>query len=376
MKAKIYLDNNATTFIDPRVYDAVTQALREDMGNPSSVHSFGQKSRSLLTKARSTIATFFNVKPNEVIFTSNGTEAINMVIKGLCDGDAKGHIITSSVEHSCIYSTVKLMETKGCQATYLSPGLWGAVTYEMVRTALRPNTRLIALMAVNNETGVKTDVVSIAALAKEMNIPLLVDGIAWLGKESVTIPEGISAICFSGHKVHAPKGTGLAIVRTSLKMTPLLTGGEQEFSRRGGTENVAGIVGFAKAIELLESELPAASQRMQHLRDRLEKGIMDKIPDVLINGQGPRIVNTSNLCFQGIEGEDLLTLLDLEGVAVSHGSACASGALEPSRILINMGLSMADARSSVRISLSRFTTEKEINQAIEVICKVVSKLRK
>lgn len=375
MKRRIYLDNNATTQIDPRVLDAVVNVLKEEIGNPSSTHSFGQESRGRLTKARAAIANYFRFKPNEVIFTSSGTEAINMVIRGLFEGNYKGHIITSSVEHSCTYATVKLMEASGCQATFLSPGMLGAVTPDAVLAALRSDTRLIALMSVNNETGVKTDINSIAAIAREARIPFLVDGVAILGKEPFTIPEGLSAMCFSGHKIHAPKGVGFALIRSSLKLRPLMTGGEHEFGRRGGTENVSGIIGLAEAIRLLETELPSASQRMQKLRDKFETELISNLPDIIVNGQGQRVVNTSNIAFCGIDGEALLAALDLEGLAVSHGSACSSGALEPSRILLNMGIPMAQARSSLRFSLSRFTTEEEIDASLEIIYRVVKRLK-
>jgi cysteine desulfurase len=230
-------------------------------------------------------------------------------------------------------------------------------------------------MSVNNETGVKTDIDAIAAILHERRIPFVVDGVAQLGKELFSISTGVSAICFSGHKLHAPKGIGMAIVKGSFKFTPLLLGGGQESNRRGGTENVAGIVGLAEAIRLLKEELPLASTRMLQLRDRLEQGLIQRLSDVTVNGQGPRICNTSNLCFRGVEGESLMMNLDLAGVAASHGSACASGALEPSRVLLNMGLTVEQAASSIRFSLSRMTCEEEIDQALEIIVGVVTRLR-
>lgn len=372
----IYLDNNATTPIDPRVLAVIEEDLRINFGNPSSTHSLGQESRKRLTQAKHFIANFFKVKPIELVFTSGGTEALNMVIRGLFQSNPSGHILTSSVEHSAVYATVKALESTGTNATFLSPGLWGAVTPDAVRAALRPDTRLIALMAVNNETGVKTDIESIAEIAREARIPFLVDGVGLLGKEPFTIPAGVSAICFSGHKLHAPKGIGLAIIRKTLSIVPLITGGNQENGLRGGTENVTGIIALAKAIELLNQEFPEASQRMERLRNHFENTLMSQLSGVTVNGQGPRVVNTSDLSFKGLEGETLLAALDMEGVAASHGSACASGALEPSRILLNMGLSREAARSSVRFSLSRFTTQNEIDRAIEIIVRLVTKLRK
>jgi cysteine desulfurase len=375
MPSKIYLDNNASTPLDPRVLAIIEEDLRNNYGNPSSSHSLGQESRKRLTQARHSIATYFKVKPSELVFTSGGTEAINMVIRGLFQSNPTGHIITSSVEHSCVYATVKAMEANGTQATFLSPGLWGAVTVDAVKAAIQSDTRLLAFMAVNNETGVKTDIEGIAALAEERGIPFLVDGVALLGKELFTIPTGVSAICFSGHKLHAPKGIGFAIIRKSLKLSPLLTGGNQENGHRGGTENITGIVALAKALELLKEELPQASQRMQKLRDYFEAELLSRLPNVHINGEGPRVVNTSDLSFDGVEGETLLAALDMEGVAASHGSACASGALEPSRILLNMGIPREQARSSVRFSLSRFTTAQEIEDCLEIVIRVVNRLR-
>ena len=375
MSTRIYLDNNATTPIDPRVLAVLEEDLRVNYGNPSSIHSIGQESRKRLAQAKHSLASFFQIKPTELVFTSSGTEAINMVIRGLFQTNSHGHILTSSVEHSAVYATVKAMEELGVDATFLAPGLWGAITPESVRAAIRPDTRLIALMAVNNETGVKTDIESIAAIAQETRIPFLVDGVALLGKEFFTIPAGVSAMCFSGHKLHAPKGVGFAILRKNLNLSQLITGGNQENGHRGGTENVSGIVALAKAIELLHAELPEASKRMQRLRDHLESQLLAKLSDVVVNGQGPRVVNTTDLSFARVEGETLLTALDMEGVAASHGSACASGALEPSRILLNMGISREMARSSIRFSLSRFTTEQEIEECISIVVRLVNKLR-
>lgn len=375
MNPRIYLDNNATTFLDPRVKEAFAYYLEAFQGNPSSIHSYGQEARRLLNQARREIADYLQVKSNEVVFTSGGTEGLNMILRGIFAQNPKGHLITSSVEHSAVYETAKVLQSWGYKVSFLDPGLWGAVTSEAVKEALRPDTALIALMAVNNETGVKTDIASMAALAHEFKVPLLIDGVALLGKENFEIPLGVSAMCFSGHKLHAPKGVGFSYIRSTLKFQSIITGGEQEFGKRGGTENVPGIMGLLKAINLLKEELPQASRHMQKLRDKLEAKLISELRGVWVNGRAPRICNTSNLSFDGIEGETLLSLLDLEGVAVSHGSACASGALEPSRILLNMGLSKEKASSAIRISLSRFTTEAEIDRVADILCRLVTKLR-
>lgn len=228
----------------------------------------------------------------------------------------------------------------------------------------------------NNETGVKHDLNAIGQIALEAGIPLIVDGVAWLGKELFSIHPGISGIGFSGHKIHAPKGIGFAFVRSNLKLSPLMMGAPQEYFLRAGTENLAGIVGLAKAIEILKTELPAATERMALLRDRLEAGLLVKANPVVVNGMGPRICNTCNLSFPGDLGEDLLIALDMAGIAVSHGSACASGALEPSRILIDMGVPEQIAKSAIRFSLSRDTTAEEIDTAIEIISEIACRFRK
>lgn len=370
--SKIYLDNNATTQLDPRVIEALVSSFQY-FGNPSSTHSAGQASRKILNQARQAIATFFSVKPQEVIFTSSGTESANMILKGYCS-QLSGHAITSSIEHSAVFSTFKEIESKGWEVTFLSPGEWGAIRAEDLIKAIRPNTRLVSLMAVNNETGVKTDIDEIAKICLERGIPFVVDGVAWLGKERFTIHQGVSAIFFSGHKIHGPKGIGLALIRSTFKIHPFITGGEQEFGKRGGTENIASIHGLAEAITLLKDQYQEANQHMERLREKFENTLINRLPNVSINGTGPRISNTSNLYFKGIDGEALLLALDQEGIAASLGSACASGSIEPSRVLLNMGYSMERSRSSLRFSLSRFTTETEIDEAIHIIVQIVSRM--
>ncbi len=374
MNPRIYLDNNGSTPLDPRVNDLIISLLPELIGNPSSTHAYGQKARSLISRARSSIAAFLHVKPQEIIFTSGGTEGANMLIRGLLPPQA-GHIITSAAEHACVFTTVKQLELCGYKTTVLSPGLWGAVTAEAVEAAIQPATKLIALMAVNNETGVKTDLAAIGKVAQKHGIPFFVDGVALLGKEVFEITPGISAMSFSGHKLHALQGIGFCYLRGGVKFQPLLVGGEQEFGRRAGTENVLGIAALAKAIEVLSWELPAASLRMQSLRDTFEKTLMEELPGVSVNGQGPRTVNVSNLAFAGVDGEAMLMGLDSAGIAASHGSACASGSLEPSRVLLGMGLPLELVRSSIRFSLSRFTTGEEIERACQLISALVKRLR-
>lgn len=373
---RIYLDHNATTPIDPKVLQAVIRELQQEPGNPSSVHVDGREARKRLTQARQTVAAFFRIDPRELLFTSGGTEAANLLLRGFLCHKPGAHLITSNAEHSCVYRTAKELESHGVDVTFLQARRWGAATPEDLRQAITPATRLIALMAVNNETGVKTDIEAMGRVAMEYKIPLIVDGVAWLGKERVTIPPGVSAMFFSGHKLHAPQGTGALFCRTSLKLAPLLSGGHQEFDRRAGTENLPGIVGFAAAIEQLAQNQEQFSAHMREMRDRLELGLKSKLDAIVINGEGPRIVNTSNISFLNVDGESLLIKLDQENISVSHGSACTSGAIEPSRILLQMGIPLAEARSAIRFSVSRFTTAEEIDRCIDIVVRTVQRLTK
>lgn len=372
---RIYLDYNASTPIDPSVLKVLIKELEEEAGNPSSLHFHGQQSRRKLEHSRQSIARFFKVKPQEVIFTSGGTEGAALLLQGIISPEQKGHVISSGAEHSCVYQTLKELERRGSPVTFLPTGPLGAIQPEEVAKAIRSDTKLIALMAVNNETGVITDLEAIASIAQEAKIPFIVDGVAWLGKESLTIPAGVSAIFFSGHKIHAPKGIGCCICRQSLKLTPLFFGGGHEFNRRAGTENLSGIIALAEAIALLNQNEKSYIAHMRHLRDRLEQGLLSRISNVVINGTGPRICNTTNLSFLGVDGESLLMVLDGEGISVSHGSACSSGALEPSRILLDLGIPLSQAKTAIRFSVGRTTTQDEIDFAVDTIAKAVDRLR-
>lgn len=373
---RIYLDNNATTAVDPQVLEAIVNELKLGPANPSSTHHFGQEAKGRLIRARKKVAAYFNVPSSEVIFTSGGTEGLNMLLKGHLSQMKGGHVITSDLEHPAVYNTLLEMQKQGCEVSFLSGGLHGAITASAVRNAIRPQTCLIALMAVNNETGVKTDLAEIGAVAEENKIPFVVDGVAWVGKERVAIPAGVSALCFSGHKFHGPKGSGGVIVRSSFQFSPLLIGGPQEYQKRGGTENLSAIVGLSEAFSLLETRLPFATEEMQKLRERLEQGLLSSLEGCFVNGTGERICNTTNLGFEGIDGESLLIALDQQGIAVSHGSACSSGALEPSRVLLNMGISKNFCNGSLRFSLSRYTTKQEIDRCLEVVTAIVKAMRR
>lgn len=375
MQKRIYLDNNATTGLAPEVLEAMLPEFTSTPNNPSSVHFFGQEAKKRLHNSRETIAAYLKVKPQEILFTSGGTEAMNLLLRGFFSKEVTGHVITSNVEHSCVYKTLKVLQEKGLEVTFLPAGLTGAISADQVKAALKPQTRFITVTAVSNETGIKHDLNAIGQVALEAGIPLIVDGVSWLGKEPLILPRGVSAIGFSAHKFHGPKGVGFAFIRSSAQFAPLLTGGEQEYSMRAGTENLPGIIGLAKAVELLQTKLPEATERMALLRDKLEADLIQKADPVIINGAGSRICNTTNLSFPHTQGEDLVIALDMAGIAVSHGSACSSGALEPSRVLTNMGLPPQIAKSAVRFSLSRDTTLEEIEQTVEIVAEVVRKLR-
>lgn len=373
---RIYLDYNASTPIDPHVLQVLVKQLEEENGNPSSIHFHGKQCRQQLEQSRQTIARFFKVKPQEIIFTSGGTEGAALLLQGMMLQKPTGHVISSVAEHASVFQTLKELEKRGTQVTWLPTGIWGAVRPEDVERAINSQTSLMTFLAANNETGVMTDLEAIAAIAHKAHIPLIVDGVSWLGKEIVQIPPGVSALFFSGHKIYAPKGIGFCICRQSLKLTPLFVGGGQEYNRRSGTENLPGIVALAAAITLLEQKQEVQIAHMRRFRDQLEQGLLSRLPHVVINGSGPRLSNTTNLAFLGVDGETLLLNLDMEGISVSHGSACASGALEPSRILLGMGIPLSQANSSVRFSVGRMTTEEEIRESIDIIIRVVERLRK
>jgi cysteine desulfurase len=368
---KIYFDNNSTTALDPRVLKAMLQDLSGPPANPSSVHFFGKQAKKGLQAARLIVADFFGVLPEEIIFTSGGTESINCMLRGL----PKGHLITTDIEHAAVFKTMQALEAKGYSITYLKPGLFGAATPEQVEEAIRKDTKAIVLCAANNETGVKLDVEGVAAVAGRHNMPLLLDAVSWIGKESFDMPSAVSAIAISGHKFHAPKGIGALVRRTSLKLTPVATGGNQEYQARAGTENLAGILGLAEGLKILQERQIAISDQLSDLRAHFECELFRALPDLAINGLGPRTPNTTNIAFLGCDGESLLMQLDMAGIAVSLGSACSSGALEPSRVLTNMGLDRKVARSSIRFSFGRFNTREEVNTALEHIVPLVKKMR-
>ena len=373
---RIYFDNNASTPIDPHVLRILIEEIKEEVGNPSSMHFHGKKCLKKLEDSRAVISRYFKVKPHQVVFNSGGTEGAAMLLQGFLNNHSQPHVISSSAEHSCVYQTLQEVKKKGVDVTFLTPGVWGTPRPEEIEKAICPATRLIVLTAVNNETGVLTDIEAISSIAQRKNLPFILDGVAWLGKAKMAIPSGVSAAFFSGHKIHAPKGIGFCVLFHPLKLSPLLIGGSQEFNRRAGTENLSGIVALAEAIHLLEKKEGAFIDHLSFLRDLFEKELFAQLPNIQINGLGNRISNTSNLSFPHIDGESLLIALDMKGISASLGSACASGSIEPSRVLREMGYPVARVLSSLRFSFGRQNTQEEVRRAIDIIVETIGKLNR
>jgi cysteine desulfurase len=345
--------------------------LLEHFGNASSIHQEGQQARAAVEQARGSVARFLGCRPAEIVFTSGGTESDNLAVFGSAKpGD---HVITSAVEHHAVLHAVERLGARGVEVEFLPVDGQGVVAAEDVRKALRRNTRLISVMMANNETGALQPVAEIGRIAAEAGVRFHVDAVQAAGKVPIEVDSiGCHLLSISGHKMHGPQGTGALFVRRGTRLEPLFAGGAHERQRRAGTENVAGIVGLGKAAEIAtDSEAPA---RMHALRDRLEMGLMEHASGVN-GGVAPRVPNTSNLWFDSVDGEALVIALDLKGLAVSSGAACSSGASEPSHVLEAMGLSAGQARSSVRFSLHRQTTEEEIDQTIELVAAHVARLR-
>jgi len=374
------MDANATTPLLPDVVEAMHPYWMEHFGNASSVHMEGQQARAAIDRARETIATFFNCHDAEVVFNSGGTEGDNTALFGLLrPGD---HLITTAIEHSAVLQTARVLAERGVDVTYVAPLPSGLIDPEAVRSALRPNTRLISVMLANNETGVLQPVEQIGRIAAEAGAFFHIDAVQGAGKVRFDMRRfGCHLLSISGHKMHAPKGAGAMFVRRGTPVESLLVGGSHERRRRAGTENVAGIVGLAKAAELaMESLEDGTMDRVARLRDRLEREIL-KMPGTGLNGVGtdgqpvPRAANTSNIWFDQLEGEALVIALDLKGVAVSGGSACHSGATEPSHVLLAMGLEKKLARSSLRFSLLKTATDADVDRVLRVVPEAVEHLR-
>ncbi len=373
-----YFDHNATTPVSREVLEALTAALTDTPGNASSVHHFGQEARRRLEVARLRMALFLGGDPKETVFTSGGTEADNLAILGAARASSKRHIVTTTIEHPAVLAAVRQLECEGFSAAYVPSGGDGVVDPDAVRRALRPDTALVSVMHANNETGVVQPVAEIARIARECGATMHSDGVQAAGKIDVDVAAlGVDLYSVSGHKFYAPKGCGALFVRSGVKLQPLQFGGRHERERRPGTENVPGAAALARAADLAELWLETESTRLAGLRDRLERGILDRIADTGVNGGGaPRTPNTTNIWFDGIEGEAMVIALDLRGFAVSTGAACSSGAIEPSHVLIAMGLPPARAKASIRFSLGRANTEDHVDELIEAVAASAAHLRR
>jgi len=373
---RTYLDNNATTPVLPEVFEAMRPYFAENFGNASSIHHYGQETRAAVESARQSVAALLGCTASEVIFTSGGTESDNLAIAGLtAPGD---HVITSSIEHSAVLQTCKHLEENSCQLTCVPVDSRSLVDPDDVRRALRPNTKLISIMAANNETGVLQSVEEIGKIAAEAGVLFHTDAVQAAAKVAIDVNRiGCHALSISGHKIHAPQGIGALYVRKGTRLQPLFYGGRHERSRRAGTENVPGIVGLGKAAQLAKDALDRGDdKKMSALRDRLQQGILAQVEDAKVNGDGAsRVPNTSNISFDYIDAEALVIALDLKGLAVSTGAACSSGAIEPSHVLVAMGLPADRGRSSVRFSLGKQTTEEDIDFALALVPETVSRLR-
>lgn len=376
---RIYLDHNATTPLHNGVLEEMLPALAGKFGNPSSIHSFGQEARRAIDRARQRVADFIGAEPSEVVFTSGGTEASNHAIRGVVESHfpQRTDVVTDMIEHPAVLETCKAMEQRGTKVTALPVDGHGCVSPEKVAAAITEKTCLVSVMLANNDVGTIQPVEEIAELARERGVLMHTDAVQAPGKIPVDARRlGVDLLSISGHKFNGPKGSGALYVRQSTKLGPLLVGGAHERNRRAGTENVAAIVGFGKACEIAG----CGSQRVAQtraLRDRLERGILDNIDAVKINGHPKkRLPNTSNVSFEGVRADSLLMNLDLEGIAVSAGSACASGANEPSHVLTAMGLSRAETASSLRFSLGDGNTAEQVDRTVEVLIELVARLRK
>jgi len=373
---RVYLDNNATTPVLPEVFEAMRPYFEERFGNASSIHHHGQETRAAVEDARESVADLIGCSASEIVFTSGGTESDNLAIAGwVAAGD---HVITSSIEHHAVLHACKHLEKIGCDVTILPVDGRGLIDPSDVRRALRPNTKLISVMMANNETGVLQPVEEIGKIASEAKVLFHTDAVQAAAKVPIRVRQiGCDALSISGHKIHAPQGVGALYVKKGTRIQPLFHGGRHERSRRAGTENVPGIVALGKAAQLAKEGLDRRDdEKTAAMRDRLEQGILTQVDEAGVNGEGAtRIPNTTNLHFDHIEGEAMVIALDLKGLAVSTGAACSSGAIEPSHVLIAMGLRPNQARASIRFSLGKQTTEADIDFALALVPETVARLR-
>ena len=377
---RIYLDHNATTPLHPAVVDTMTRVLREEFGNPSSVHHFGQKAKSVIDQARSAVAALVGGDPSEVVFTSGGTESDNFAIRGVAEAlerSGRRHLIATSIEHEAVLNTLKALAKRGWTTTLLAVDQSGIVSPDALRDALTDQTALVSVMHANNEIGTIQPIAELARLAHERGALFHTDAVQTACKIPLDVKAlGVDLLSISAHKFYGPKGVGTLWMRRGLRLLPLMSGGKHERGRRAGTENVAGIAGMGEAATHARAKMSDEAPRLAALRNRLEDAVLRTVPGTAINGaRTSRVANTTNISFDRIEAESLLIALDLEGVAVSTGSACSSGTLEPSHVLKAMGFPAHRTQNSIRFSLGAANTEAEIDRVAAILPGVVEKLR-
>jgi cysteine desulfurase len=376
---RTYFDHNATTPPDPAVVEAMRRALIEDFGNPSSVHHFGQRAKALLDEARSSVATLIGAEPAEVVFTSGGTEADNLAIRGAAEAlepTGRRHLVASSIEHEAVLNTVKALARRGWTVTLLPVGASGILDPKALEEAITPETALVSVMHANNEIGTVQPIAELASIAHRAGALMHTDAVQSVGKIPVDVRRlGIDLLSLSAHKINGPKGAGALWIKRGTRLVSTMTGGKHERNRRGGTENVPGIVGLGVAADLARTKAARLTE-IAALRDRLERVVLERVTGTAVNGaREARVPNTTNISFDGVEAESLLIALDLEGFAVSTGSACSSGTLEPSHVLRAMGLPAHRTQNSIRFSLGAGNTEADVDQLVAKLPTLVEKLR-
>ncbi|MBC9785641.1 cysteine desulfurase NifS [Heliobacterium chlorum] len=375
---RVYLDHGATTPVHPEVIEAMVACMRDHFGNPSSVHSFGREAKKLLEDARSNVAKLIGARPEEIIFTSGGTEADNLAIFGVARAMRKkgNHIITSAIEHHAVLDACLALKKEGFEITVLPVDEYGMVKIEDLKAALRPETTLVTIMHANNEVGTIQPIQEITRIVKEHGAIMHTDAVQTAGKIPVDVNDlGVDLLSASSHKIYGPKGVGCLYIRKGTKLFPLTHGGGQERKRRPGTENLPGIVGFGKAAEIMTRDLPEETSRMTKLRNRLIEGLT-AIPEVKLNGHSTdRLPINVNVSIRYIEGESLLLMLDMKGIAGSSGSACTSGSLDPSHVLLAMGIPHEIAHGSLRLTLGRDNSEADIDYVLQVVPEIIERLR-
>ena len=372
---KVYLDNGASTKVDPKVVKVMIPYFSEKYGNASSLHEFGNEAFLALEKARGIIARKIGTKIDEIIFTSGGTESDNLAILGVASSKDKNHIITSNIEHPAVLNSCKELEERGFEVTYLKVNKEGFIELKDVKNAITSKTVLVSIMHANNEIGTIQPIREIGQICNDKGVLFHTDAVQSFTKVSIDVrKDNIDLASFSSHKIHGPKGIGVLYVRKGIELKKIIHGGKHEFDLRPGTENVSGAVGFAKAIQLVKKQ---DIERILKLRNKLINGVLKNISNVALNGSKyNRLCNNANICFNNVEGETIGMYLSMKGIATSTGSACASKSLSPSKVLMAIGLNHAQANSSVRMTLSKFTTEKEINYVLKVLPKIIKKARR